>query len=257
MNIEHYPPSGIFQPYIKRFMIIESAEGTSNRILPDTSLVMAFRLKGSLRIQANGTIDTLHRSVITGLRNSPRLITYSKKSASLLVIFRENGAAAFFDVPPHKLFGLQLSADHLISPRLLSDVNEQLYEAKNNQQRIAVLERFLQSQLKEPQSHPLIDQAIRKINSAGGNITIKNLITELPVSRDPFEKKFRRVTGATPKKFSDIVRLRHIIDTHSQDKSLTETAHAAGYFDQSHFTKAFKSFTGQTPSAFFDAPSFW
>lgn len=259
MNIERYPPSEVLQPFIRRFMIIESTEGTSNRILPDTSLVMAFRLKGSLSVQAEdkGFADTLPRSVITGLRNSPRLITYSEKSASLLVIFREGGAAAFFNEPVHKLFGLQLSADNLISSRLLSDINEQLDEARNNRQRLAVVERFLLSQLEEPQSYPLIDHAIQEINSASGNILIKDLISEFPVSRDPFEKKFRQVTGTSPKQFSGIVRLRHVIDNHSKDKSLTETAHAAGYFDQSHFTRAFKSFTGQPPSKFFQSPSFW
>lgn len=259
MNIERYPPSKVLQPFIKRFIFINSMEGTSNRILPDTSLVMALRLKGSLSVRAEGkgVADTLPQSVITGLRNSPRLITYSKKSAALLVKFRVGRAAPFFDEPVHKLFGLQLSADNLISSRLLSDINEQLAEAQHNQQRIAVIERFLLSQLQEPQSHPLIDHAIKEIYSARGNITIKDLISDLPVSRDPFEKKFRQVTGTSPKQFSGIVRLRHVIDNHSNQKSLTETAHSAGYFDQSHFTRDFKSFTGQTPSAFFEAPSFW
>jgi AraC-like DNA-binding protein len=40
-------------------------------------------------------------------------------------------------------------------------------------------------------------------------------------------------------------------------KDLTNLALEAGYFDQAHFNKAFKQFTGLTPSSFFKAPPQW
>jgi AraC-like DNA-binding protein len=51
--------------------------------------------------------------------------------------------------------------------------------------------------------------------------------------------------------------MRHVIDTYTADRSLTDTAHTAGYFDQAHFIKDFKSFTGETPDAFFKSSRFW
>lgn len=257
MNLETYAPSDLLKPFVKRYMIIESEEGTINRILPDTSIIIAFRLKGRVISKNKGRENDLPTSVIAGLRNSSRLINYSEKSATLLVMFREGGAAVFFNDPLHELFGLHTSLDSLVCRKKLEETEEQLAETKNNRQRITVVERFLFSQLDEPEPDALVYHSIQKIKSTGGDIRIRNLAAELSISLDPFEKRFRRVAGTSPKQFSRIVRLRNVINSYSEDKSLTETAYAAGYYDQPHFIKDFKSFTGQSPKKFFASPSFW
>ena len=86
---------------------------------------------------------------------------------------------------------------------------------------------------------------------------INDLITGLFISRDPFEKRFRRIVGTTPKQFSTIVRLRTLIEQHLPDQPLTEVAYKAGYFDQAHFIKDFKAFTGEVPHLFFKAGAYW
>jgi AraC-like DNA-binding protein len=98
---------------------------------------------------------------------------------------------------------------------------------------------------------------MQKIKDTNGNLRIKELATSLAISQDPFEKRFRRVIGTSPKQFSNIVRLKHVIEGYQPALSLTDTALAAGYFDQAHFIKEFKSFTGQTPKDFFQAPPAW
>jgi AraC-like DNA-binding protein len=40
-----------------------------------------------------------------------------------------------------------------------------------------------------------------------------------------------------------------------KNESLTSIAYGCGYFDQSHFIKEFKSFTGLTPSAYLKSVS--
>lgn len=228
-----------------------------NHLLPDTSVIMAFRLSGRISHREGDGHNNLPRSVITGLRNSSRQIRYAKQSTVLLVVFREGGARAFVKEPVHELFGLHLPAEYLISRSKLDETEEQLTEALHDRQRVAVVEQFLLSQLNEPEPDRLIRHSIQKIKSVNGIIKIRDLITDLPLSRDPFEKRFRKIAGTSPKQFSGIVRLRHLIETHSQEKTLTETAYSAGYYDQAHFIKDFKSFTGQTPTDFFDSPSFW
>jgi hypothetical protein len=48
VKIEKYLPADILKPFVKTFMIVESEYGTENKILPDTSIVMAFRFNGRL-----------------------------------------------------------------------------------------------------------------------------------------------------------------------------------------------------------------
>ncbi len=67
-----------------------------------------------------------------------------------------------------------------------------------------------------------------------------------------FAKVFKNTTGLSPHQFvlklrlekaSELIRLKKI--------SLTEIAHAIGFYDQSHFTNSFKRFYGVTPRQFY------
>jgi AraC-like DNA-binding protein len=255
MRVERHIPEGLLKPFIKSFTIIESEDGMVNRILPDTSIVVAFRYKGTTFAGAEDK-TRLPASAISGLTKSARFIGYSKETAALLVQFRETGAVAFSDEPLHELSGLHVSLDNLLRRQKLQDIEEQLAEAKNNLRRFSIVEHFILSELKEQRSDPLIIAAVQKIKSARGDIRIKDLITSLPISRDPFEKRFRQAIGTSPKQFARIIRLRDLIGKYPQTKNLTEVAFSAGYFDQAHFIRDFKSFTGQTPKDFFKSPSF-
>jgi AraC-like DNA-binding protein len=252
-----YTPSPVLQPYIKSFLIIESDQRMVNRILTDTSIVIAFRLRGKVTFTDDGATQDLPQSVISGIRESSRLVDYSANTANLLVIFNEGGAAAFFKEPLHELGGISVSLDYLIHPAKVNLIEEELATAINDNQRILIVERFLLSELKKTTTDLLVSEAIQKIKLSKGDIKIKDLLTELPVSRDAFEKRFRKITGTSPKHFSVIIRIKNLIGNYSGTISLTEAAYSAGYFDQAHFIKEFRSFTGQTPHDFFKTPPLW
>jgi methylphosphotriester-DNA--protein-cysteine methyltransferase len=102
-----------------------------------------------------------------------------------------------------------------------------------------------------------VSEAISKIYSNSGAMKISGLANSLFISQDAFEKRFRRVTGATPKQFSTIVKMKSIIQQKSIQASFLDIALENGYYDQAHFNKDFKLFTGQTPTDFFNSPSYW
>src|SRR5690348_2777089 len=251
MTVERHIPIDRLKPFVKNFIIIKSENGINNHIIPDTSIVMAFRFRGSVAITQEGQKGTVPGAALTGLRNSPRIISYAANSATLLIAFNEGSAAAFFREPLHELFGTIQSLDNFIKNEKLTEIQERLSEATGNIQRITIIEEFLLAQLKKSTEDQLVLQAIRKIKLAGGNLRIKDLASSLYMSQDPFEKKFRKAVGTTPKQFSNIVRLRTLIDNYTDKDSLTGIAYSSGYFDQAHFIKDFKSFTGLTPLQYF------
>jgi AraC-like DNA-binding protein len=250
-------PSPALQPYIKNFLIIECEQEMVNRILPDTSIVIVFRLRGHVSYSDNGATHDFPQSVISGIRAQSRLVDYAKDTANLLVIFKEGGAAAFFKEPMHELGSISVSLDYLIDPSKVMAIEEELATACNDNQRILIVERFLLSELKKTPSDLLIGEAIQKIKLSNGDIKIKELVAGLPISRDPFEKRFRKITGTSPKHFAAIIRLKSLIENYTDAVSFTEAAYSAGYYDQAHFIKDFRSFTGQTPHDFFKAPPLW
>lgn len=255
--MELFLPSPILQPYIKSFLVMESEQGMVNRLLPDTSIVIAFRLRGKVAFSDNGVVQHIPRSVISGIRESSRTVDYAKDTANLLVIFKEGGAAAFFKEPLHELGSISVSLDYLIQESKVRTLEEELAAAENTHQRIGIIERFFLSELKNTQPDLLICEAIQQIRLSKGDIKIKKLLSGLPISRDPFEKRFRKITGTSPKHFAAIVRLKNLIENYSGAVSLTEAAYSAGYYDQAHFIKDFRSFTGQTPLDFFKTLPLW
>lgn len=63
---------------------------------------------------------------------------------------------------------------------------------------------------------------------------------------------FKRAFGSTPGEFQRLVRIRKAEALMSKKPAmpLSELALATGFFDQSHFSRAFKQITGFTPSRF-------
>lgn len=257
MNIKEYLPIASLRPFISKYLIIESQDELVNRIFPDTSLVMAFRFKGKTSYVTNHEKNILSAITLSGLRKSGRLVNYAENSGNILVIFKEAGASALIKEPLHELFDESIPLRDLSGYHDLSMIEDQLSAAASNSQRIQRIEQFLLSKLYDHKTDNLIAAAIEKIRQVKGIIRIKDLADTLCISQDAFEKRFRRVAGVSPKQFSFIVRMKAIIGNGIREHTLAETAFNAGYFDQPHFNKDFKLFTGQTPTEFLRSPVRW
>lgn len=257
MKVESYHPSGILKPFINSFKIIESEVQITGNLLPGTSIVMAFRYRGTIKDLHAEPSHSFPLSAITGLRKSSRLFNYSHDTAVLLVMFNEGGAGAFFRQPLHDFFGESISLDAVLPCTLTREIEERLAGANDNLQRITIVEQWLMAQLNDYTADTRVLEAVQKIKAARGIIKIKELASQLYMSQDSFEKKFRSMVGASPKQFSSVVRLRYVIDQYPRLQNLSLAAIKAGYFDQAHFIKDFKTFTGKTPHEFFSNAAYW
>lgn len=257
MNIETHLPAAPLRPFISKYLIIECQDELVNRIFPDTSLVMAFRFRGTTSYLNNHDQNKLPAIAMSGLRKSGRLVNYAENSGNILVIFKEAGASALVKEPLHELFDESIPLSDLSGYNDLSLIEDQLSATTSNRQRIQRVEQFLLSKLHDHKTDNLIATALEKIRQAKGIIRIKDLANILCISQDAFEKRFRRAVGVSPKQFSFIVRMKAIIGNGLKEHSLAETAFNAGYFDQPHFNKDFKLFTGQTPTEFLRSPARW
>lgn len=252
MIVETFMPTKRLSPFVKCYLVVDCDKTMVNTMLPDTSLVLGFRFKGSTRYITD-TENALPFAVVAGLRKSIQLMKDETGTGNLIVIFKTEGAAAFFKEPLHDMFGEVVSLNEFSNFKALSRVEDTLCEAKSSQERINVIENFLLEKLSDHKQDALVANAIRMIHAHKGFIRIRELAAKLFISLDAFEKRFRRATGATPKQFCYIVRMNAIIDG-LNDRSLAQTAAQAGYYDQAHFTKDFKLFTGKTPLEFLKDP---
>lgn len=72
------------------------------------------------------------------------------------------------------------------------------------------------------------------------------------LSQRQFECKFIEQVGVSPKLYSRIIRLNYALQVKVTRPHLswTDVTYEAGYFDQMHLVKDFKSLAGETPARF-------
>lgn len=249
-----YIPCDVLLPFVKSFVVSEVDNETVYKVLPDTGVVIGFQYKGRLSRLEGDNENRLSISGVSGLTDRSRTFRNSPDIGTILVIFREAGASQFFRQPLHELFRESISLDNFMLRSELLCLEEMLAEAKTDIQRIKAIENFLINQMTHTEPDKLVTTALALIHKAKGDIRIKELMDQLHISQSPLEKRFRQTVGVTPKKFASIIRLKHVIQRYNSTSSLTELGYEAGFYDQAHFIKEFKTFTGDTPQQFFTKP---
>jgi AraC-like DNA-binding protein len=244
-----FAPSPQLQPYVSRFMVVENLACRTNILLPEAAIIAGFRFRGDCSRDGKSSL----RAVFTGLRDRPRVLSHSAGSGTIVAMFTPAGASAMLRQPVQDLFNEVMPIEFQAPRSRLELVEEQLSEADGHADRVRAFERFLLGQLRDHAIDRLVTMAVSCIRESRGNLRIESLARRAGLSQSALERRFRRVVGASPKKFASIVRLRNVVRLRRSGHSLTEIAHEAGYTDQSHFIRDFRRFAGMAPEAFFQS----
>lgn len=247
MKFDKYFPTEKLKAYIKYFVVSENELENEYKVFPSSGLVIGFQYKGQLTTIKENKESKLTAAGITGITDSYKVFRNSANIGTILVYFTEIGFTHFASHPANELFNLSISLDDIFDKNSITEIEEKLALANTDTQRLKIVEQFLLSHLKDTETDKLIVEAIKLIYQSKGNIRIKELNEKLFISQSPFEKRFRKVVGTTAKKFASIVRFNSVLNNLSKTKTLTEICYENNFFDQAHFIKDFKQFTGDTP----------
>lgn len=101
----------------------------------------------------------------------------------------------------------------------------------------------------------ILTRAIALIDEMRGEIDVATLCAKLNIEKRTLERNFQRFIGLSPKYYIRVKRLHYFLCLHQSTQSkITDSAFDAQFYDQSHFIREFKAFTGSTPQAFFNSP---
>lgn len=250
MKFEKHMPTERLQPYIRYFVVSENEVESEYKVLPSPGLVIGFQYRGRLAAIQGSSETRLSPAGITGISDSYKIFKNSAGTGTILVYFTELGFTHFAAHPAHELFNLSLSLDAVFDKHGVRETEEKLALTTTDRQRIQLVEQFLLSRLRDHAADRLVVEAVRLIYRSKGAIRVKELNAQLCISQSPFEKRFRKVVGTTPKKFASVVRFNSVLNQLQQARSLTEVCYANDFFDQAHFIKDFKQFAGDTPEQF-------
>jgi AraC-like DNA-binding protein len=132
------------------------------------------------------------------------------------------------------------------------DLADQVYSAVKTSERIALVSDYLIKRKSSKKMDPVkyfIDQVI----SYRGVVDIPTMHQESGLSVKQFERRFKAITGFPPKYFARIVRFQAVKDRYSLShfSTMTSLAYSSNYYDQSHFNREFKEFSGVHPLQYF------
>lgn len=132
------------------------------------------------------------------------------------------------------------------------DLADQVYSQNSPAERIASVTNFLTKRISIHKADPIkyfVDQVIQR----SGFVDIPKMQRASGLSLKQFERRFKAIAGFSPKYFARIARFQSLKDKYRSSRfpTLTSLAHSCNYYDQSHFNKEFKEFSGVPPLKYF------
>tara|TARA_B110000091_G_scaffold192989_1_gene217754 strand:- start:2026 stop:2403 length:378 start_codon:yes stop_codon:yes gene_type:complete len=99
----------------------------------------------------------------------------------------------------------------------------------------------------------IVKSTIETIFETNGQFSVNELSKQSNINRRQLTRKFSSTIGLSPKQLSKTIRIQNTLKTllTKEFTSLTDLAYENEYFDQAHFIKDFKEFTGLTPKEFY------
>jgi AraC-like DNA-binding protein len=137
-----------------------------------------------------------------------------------------------------------------VLPKLASFIAEHFYEVRTIEQIKQVFDGYLASILTtQQQTDGRFFDALGLILHHHGMVNVETSL-DTGISPRQLRRLFDHYVGTSAKTFSQVVRFQNILRAKPSVQSLRQNKlfFDAGYYDQSHFIKEFKTFYGVTPS---------
>ncbi len=257
MNFQIVQPTGFLQNYIKHYCFMESDSQDENvveRVIPIENVQLMFHYKNPFVVfQPNETTVKQPRSIISGLTGSFSDVSTNGEAGVAFVSFYPTGAYHFFNFPLSEIENQSINLSDIFVKEV-PQVEEILFSKKTITGRVCVIEDFLRKRFSPISSYDnlLIRRGVEIIKSCKGQTTAIALSNNLSITTKSLERKFSQYLGKTTKQVIKLIRFQEILQDLSNNKNLhlTEYAYRNGFFDQSHFIREFKTYSGYTPKEF-------
>ena len=227
-------------------------------VLPDGT----FELIIDLRTEPRRTFDresgrpTLYRDAWFSGTHSQYIVIDALPGSSMIgAHFKPGGAAAILGFPADELRDQVVELEGIWGGAG-AELREQLLAARGPAEKFAILERALSARLMRYRGHTMQERRVfwarDHLIDRGDALRISDVADQLGVSHKHFIDEFRRHVGLTPKLFCRIRRFQDVLARVNgrAPVSWAEVACACGYYDQAHFVRDFRAFSGLTPTRY-------
>jgi AraC-like DNA-binding protein len=255
--LKHLPPPPL-SDFVASFWLYkgEAPAHAKDRILPTGMIGMVINLhEDEIRTYDREDTGKVHRSrgaAVAGACSEYFVIDTAEQQWCVGVQFKAGGAFPFFGMPAAELRDTHVSLDTLWGSRAV-ELRDRLLAAPTPEATFRVLElALLERMARDPERHPAVRFALREFLDVPHTRTVAEVTGQLGLSPRRFIQVFAEQVGLTPKLFCRVRRFHEVMRRVHQGSRIdwTEVALSCGYFDQAHFIRDFRAFSGLNPTAY-------
>jgi len=225
------------------------------KIIPDGFPEIIFHFGNPYRIKLGQRWETQAKSLVAGQITKHFFLENTGASDILGIKLKPAAFARLFKVSMDTLSDQVVELNNSLSGKLY-ELEQAVRSAENRRGQIEKINRYLR-EIKLQVTEPEVDRALDSIFTSYGTVTVAQLCGAAKISERQLQRLFKKYVGLSPKFYSRVIRFNHIFQLAQEKKlSWSEVGLEAGFYDQPHFIKNFKAFTGEDPTRyFFDEPT--
>jgi AraC-like DNA-binding protein len=257
VNYQIIKPNEDLATLVKCYWTLESVKEktpTRNTIVPDGCIKMIFHYGDPYKHHPeSGDSFLLPRCFVVGQLTRPFEVEPTGETGTFFVCFHPNGFLPFATLPIKEMENTVVSLEELFGNEG-KIIGQQILAANSTSERISIIETFLDNRLTNTHAvDEIIKSTVETILTAHGQLSVDDLSKQTNTNRRQLARKFSSAIGLSPKQLSKTIRLQAALKMLMTGKvtSLTDLAYEGEYYDQAHFIKDFKEFTGLTPKEFY------
>ena len=221
------------------------------KIVPDGYPEMIFHYKDPFQSNISGQWEIQSKGLIAGQIRNHFYLKSTGRIGMFAIKFQPWALTELFKINMSELTNKVVSNDVLPS-LALQEIKQIAVCNLTFKEKVAQMEHWFKHYLFKINYIPLNNQkAVQLIIDHKGALDIKDIRDQLNISERSVERYFKKYVGLPPKFYSRIIRFASIFNMiTSKPVNWQDVYFLAGYFDQSHFIKNFKEFTGEEPSKY-------
>ena len=250
-------PHPALSPYVATMSVFESSgrlpAEDKKLIVPNANFKLTLTCRNGIvaSIADKTFLQTENELTLSGMIDAPVILDSQEdaQTGTIIIEFNPIGAYRIFRLSYAAVKNQIVEVSDLFGSRL-GELKSQLADAATLELKLEILQRFLIRQLAKTAPDQIYDYCIGRISNSKGLVTVAQLEKETGYTSRWLNTKFAEHLGTGPKNLAEIVRFKQFYQAYStgaRPHKLKEHIYEY-YHDQSHFIRAFKRFTGHTPT---------
>ena len=228
-------------------------------IVPDGDIKLIFPFRGDIECTIGGA-TRLHRTsriIVSAMRTAPGHLAFPQGVGAIGVILQPEAAYRLLGVPMHELRNRTFEGVELLG-RDCRQWQDRMMDAMSVEDRVGRMQIGLRELLgRRKDCDPIVEHAVVRIRRSNGRLRIDDLARETGWSRRHLDRMFQARVGVSPKGLASICRFNAVYRL-LRNASAKEIASVIydHYYDQAHFLKDFRRYSGFTPRAYLQASDY-